>query len=90
VHIICKKCSQKVSPAKLVGVLVAKGVQYVGTYAVVYYLSWSTLSDVSIEVLVGAADTFQVACSFCAKHEGWITVYEKNNEALSLEKEVER
>ena len=95
-YIICKKCKQQVSVGCLLGHLVGKGVKYIGPFVIAYYLqkynlqSRATLSEELIGYLVGTADVFEVPCSVCGKHKGWIIVYDNNLEHSSLDKEVEK
>ncbi len=94
-HIICKKCEQEVSAANLLGHLVGKGVKLIGPYVIAYYvqsynLQRNTWSDQMAEYLVGTADAFEIPCSVCKKHQGWIVISDNNIECVSLEREVEK
>ncbi len=94
-HIICKKCKQEVSAANLLGHLVGKGVKLIGPYMIAYYvqsynLQRRTWSDQMAKYLVGTADAFEIPCSVCEKHEGWIVICDNNIEYLSLEKQVDK
>ena len=95
-HIICKKCKQEVSAGNLLGHLVGKGVKYIGPFVIAYYLqkynlqTRATLSEEMIGSLVGIADSFEIPCSVCGKHKGWIVIYDNNVEHVSLKKEIEK
>ena len=85
--IVCTKCKQEVNAGILLGHLVAKGVKFIGPYVMAYYvqkysLQLRTWSDQAIGYLVGTANDFEIPCSVCGKHKGWI-IYENKIEGLS-------
>jgi hypothetical protein len=50
----------------------------------------TTWSEELIGYLIATADFFEIPCSVCEKHKGWITIYNSNIESLPLENEVEK